>query len=158
MYDIILFVIASAIMVLSGIAIFYQKSIMRAVVALTIAFTASSFIFFILGQNFIALLQLFIFVGGMSTYLIVAVSSEYKKINKIEFSAICAIALMIGLGFLLILTGVQFSTATTQVSMSTFFVDVFQSYYPIIFAAIIMLFLVAMGSVIVIRRFVKLSS
>ena len=95
MYSFEFFSIVSAIMIISGIAIFYQKSIMRAVIALSISFVASSLIFFILNQQFIALLQLFVFVGGMSTYLIVAVSSEYRKINKIDFIKIGVAAIII---------------------------------------------------------------
>ncbi len=156
MIDTIFFGIISAIMIASGVLVFYQKSIMRAVIALTVAFTSSAIIFFILGQAFIALLQLFVFVGGLSTYLIVAVSSEYKKINLKGFIRLCIVAILVCAGMMLLLFKATFNTSQAAESMSSFFIEVFQSYFPIIFMALVMLFLTAIGSVIVIRRFVKL--
>ncbi len=158
MYSFGLFSIVSAVMITSGIGIFYQKSIMRAVIALSVSFIASSLIFFILNQEFIALLQLFVFVGGMSTYLIVAVSSEYKKINRIDFIKIGVAAIIISMSFSLLFTVINFNTANTAPGMSVYFATAFEEYYPIIIAAVIMLFLAAIGSVIVIRKFVTLIS
>lgn len=158
MYSVELFSIVSVVMIISGISIFYQKSIMRAVIALSISFIASSLIFFILNQQFIALLQLFVFVGGMSTYLIVAVSSEYKKINKIDFIKIGVAAIIISMSFSLLFTVINFNASNTAPGMSVYFATAFEEYYPVLVAAVIMLFLAAIGSVIVIRKFVTLVS
>ncbi|MEM0200929.1 MAG: NADH-quinone oxidoreductase subunit J [Candidatus Micrarchaeaceae archaeon] len=156
MIEIISFIIVSFVMLISSIMIFYQKSIMRAVILLTMTFAFSSIIFFILNQNFIALLQLFIFVGGMSTYLIVAVSSEYKKINKIEFGKICIIAVIIFIAIFLSLIGIANNNSINTSNMTSYFAYAFQSYYPIIYASIVMLFLTSIGSILIIRKYVKL--
>ncbi len=156
MIEVISFAIVSFIILLSSIMIFYQKSIMRAVVLLTISFGSSSLIFFILNQNFIALLQLFIFVGGMSTYLIVAVSSEYKKIKEIDFVKICIVAAVIFSAVFLSIVGVTSNNAVQSTNMSSYFAYTFENYFPLIYATIVMLFLTSMGSVLIIRKYVKL--
>lgn len=156
MFEVISFAIVSFIILLSSIMIFYQKSIMRAVILLTVSFGASSLIFFILNQNFIALLQLFIFVGGMSTYLIVAVSSEYKKIDKIEFIKMSIIAAVIFIAIFLSIIGVVTTNTLQSTDMITYLGYAFQGYFPIIYAAIIMLFLTSIGSILIIRKYVGL--
>ncbi|MGC8479157.1 MAG: NADH-quinone oxidoreductase subunit J [Candidatus Micrarchaeia archaeon] len=155
MYEFIFLILFSFIIIISGIFIFYQKSIMRAVLMLTIAFGSSALIFFALGQNFIGLLQLFIFVGGMSTYLIVAVSSEYKKIENLDFLKITMIAAILFVSIFLSLYGIG-NSASNNIDMSRYFSSALENYYPILYMAIIILFLTAIGSVIIIRKYVKL--
>ncbi len=156
MIEIISFAIVSFIMLLSSIMIFYQRSIMRAVILLTISFGSSSAIFFILNQNFVALLQLFIFVGGMSTYLIISVFSEYKKINQVDFVKICIVAAVIFSAVFLSLIGITNNNTLQSTNMSTFFAYAFESYFPLIYLAIVMLFLTSIGSILIIRKYVKL--
>ena len=158
MYELFSFAVVSIVMIISAIGIFYQKRIMHSVVLLSIAFISSAFVFFILNQNFIAFLQLFIFVGGMSTYLIISVSSEFRKTRMIDFMKICivAIAITISISIGILNFHYQNSQVTVSQGFSNFFVYAFQQYYSIIFTSVIMIFLVAIGSVVVIRRFVRL--
>ncbi len=69
-------VIIIALLELVAIAfIFLSKSLLHSVISLTLAFIANSAIFLAIGQPFIAIIQLFIFVGGISTYALVGVAS-----------------------------------------------------------------------------------
>ena len=68
------FVVLSAILIFFALMIFKSKRLLHAVLALTGVFFMSSVVLLLLGQPLAALLQLVILVGGMSTYLIVAVA------------------------------------------------------------------------------------
>ena len=76
--SIVLFAIA-AFTIISAAWVFLSRKLMHSVIALTIAFTGSASVFALLGQAEMALLQLFVFVGGLSTYLIVAVAAEEDR-------------------------------------------------------------------------------
>ena len=82
--DIYVFIALAALAVIASIFIFLQKRLIHAVLFLAIVFVSSSIIFLLLGQTLIAVLQMLIFVGGLSTYLIVAVATEEKGANLIS--------------------------------------------------------------------------
>ncbi|MCL4372327.1 hypothetical protein M1373_03350 [Candidatus Marsarchaeota archaeon] len=73
---------------LSAIAcIFIFRQLLHAVLALTIAFVLNSALFLVLQQPLLAIIQLFILVGGISTYALVGVASasfsRFKHTNKL---------------------------------------------------------------------------
>src|SRR5208283_373994 len=75
----IIFIIISILTIGSAMAVFFSKRLLHAVLALTLAFGGSALFFLYADQPFAAFLQLFILVGGLSTYLIVALASEESK-------------------------------------------------------------------------------
>ncbi len=137
----------------AALAIFFQRSLMRAVTALALSFFGSAIVFYALGQGLLALLQLLVFVGGLSTYLIVAVSTEHREFgNRLTLVALSAV-LIVGLSVMLF--GVQ-EMQQKSTDTSTYIAAAFSAYWPIIFIVALALFGAAMASVLVIRRFVKL--
>lgn len=74
MYPVV-FIVLSLVELLSITLIFVFKDIPHSVLALSMAFFLNSLLFLILEQPLLALIQLFIMVGGISTYLFVGVAS-----------------------------------------------------------------------------------
>ncbi len=139
----------------SGIAMILQRRLVHSVIFLAVAAAFSSFIFLYLNQVLVALLQLLVFVGGLSTYLIVAVASEVKRVKIRNVAAFFIAAFIIVAGLMAAVFSLQAPTgggndfsAAAQNGIST--------YYPVLFISVFLLFAAAIGSVIVIKRFTKL--
>ncbi len=152
------FATLSIILVLFALMIFKSKNLINAILSLTGVFFMSSMILFFLGQALVALLQLIILVGGLSTYLIVAVASEPSKDKKVHvwaftlvfavlFVILVPLAISIGNGYYLSAGSGNFVLAAAN-DFST---------YPYLFFVIALLVAAsAIGSVAVIRKIVKL--
>lgn len=157
MLDIFAFGIIAAITLISAILIFLQKKLIHAVVALSAAFLGSALLFFLIGQTLIALLQLIVFVGGFSTYLIVAVATEEKSANLISLRhfAILAVILFVGMAALLL----QYLPSTIT-NASTGFLNAassaFQSSYALFYVMLVLLFSISISGVLIIRKFTRL--
>lgn len=151
------FLAISALTLISALILFLSRRLLHAVLALTFVFLGSALIFLYLGQTFAALLQLFIFVGGLSTYLIVAVASEESKSSlKLPTFILLVIIVVGGLSALLINSGLN---STPPASPNDFVASAgaaLSTYYPFLFALLILLFSAVMGSILILRKFVKL--
>lgn len=81
-----LFIIVALLELLSAMMIFVFKDILHIVIALASLFLFNSILFFILGEPIFAVLQLFIMVGGVSTYMIVGSgSASYSKFKHTNY-------------------------------------------------------------------------
>ena len=95
-----IFVIAAILEILSATMIFVFKDVLHSVLALSFFFIFNSALFFILEQPLLALLQLFLMVGGVSTFMFVGVgSTSYSKFRHTNFMAFVIIYLMLLLSF-----------------------------------------------------------
>ncbi|MCL5440747.1 MAG: hypothetical protein M1448_02605 [Candidatus Marsarchaeota archaeon] len=83
--DIVVFALWALASVAFASLIFYFKDIMHVAIALAFLFLSLSAVYLILGQPLLAVVQVFIMVGGVSTYLMVgsasAVVSRFKHSN-----------------------------------------------------------------------------
>ena len=151
----ILSILLASITVLAGLALFLQKRLLHSVVFMALAAAGSALIFLYLGQVLVVLLQLLVFVGGLSTYLIVAIATEEKQVKMRNAVAFVVISVVISAG---LLAAVSDTTAGTPAGndFSTVAQAGIASYYALIFVAVFLLFAAALGSVIVIKRFSKL--
>lgn len=139
----------------AAVSIFLFDRIIHAVIALTAAFFGSSLVFLFLGQVFAALLQLFVLVGGLSTYLIVAVATEERNKNRITPSYFFIIAVLSAL----VLSTSVITSGSGPVGNNSFLAAAtaaFQSYYLLFYAVVFLLFSTALGSILIIKRFIKL--
>jgi len=79
--------------------IFISKTLLHSVLSLTLAFIGNSALFLILQQPLLAIIQLFIFVGGISTYALVGVASasfsRFRHTNRLAFIAIFLVFLAV---------------------------------------------------------------
>lgn len=156
MLDIYLFYAIAALTVISSLFIFVQRKLIYAVIALTAAFLGSSLLFLLLGQTLVAMLQLIVFIGGLSTYMIVAVSSEEKnsKMIKLPIFAIVFVLLLVGLS--LTLGYVPSQSQNNAPSFLNAASSAFQSQYPTLYLIVIMLFAITISGTLIIKKFVRL--
>lgn len=157
MLETLAFVIIAAITLISSILIFIEKKLIHAVVALSLAFTGSALLFFMLGQTLIALLQLIVFVGGFSTYLIVAVATEEKTVKLISLREFLTLALIfsVGSGFFL-LNYLPSSNNNVEASFLATASSAFTTSYSVFYVILVLLFAVSISGVLIIRKFTRL--
>lgn len=92
----ITFAVAAFIEILTVISIFYFKNILHVALSLTAAFFFNSILFLVLNQPILAVLQLFIMVGGISTLLFVGVASaEFSKFTFTRIAVLFAMWLVL---------------------------------------------------------------
>ncbi len=151
----IAFILVAALTAVSGAAIFISRRLIHSVIALTIAFLGSALAFLLMGQAFIALLQLFIFVGGLSTYLIVAVASEDAGFS-IDMRRFLLLLVLVAIGLLPVLTFRLPGPSSAPADFTAAAGTALSYYYPLLLAMVILLFSSVMGSILVIKRFVRL--
>jgi NADH:ubiquinone oxidoreductase subunit 6 (subunit J) len=72
------FAVLSALAVISAYLVALERSVFHSALSLAAVFTFGSLLLLFIGQYVIALLQLFVLVGGLSVYLVVSVASEAK--------------------------------------------------------------------------------
>ncbi len=148
------FVIIALFTVGSSIAIFVEKKLLHSVLALTMAFLGSALIFISLGQTLVALLQLFVLVGGLSTYLIVAVASDENK-REINLSGFFVALAVLGIAM-----SIFSQSSVLSILYDNSFINsmalVFSNYYIVFYILVFMLLSTTIGSILVLRKFVKL--
>ena len=152
-----------AITVVPAILIFFERKPLHSVICLAVSEAGSSLIFVYLGQTLVALLQLFVFVGVLSAYMMIAAASEEKQAvapsgrarHWIKFFA-AALAVAAVLSLVLDGIGAGHQPAPAGNSFSSSAEIAFGSEYSLLFASIFLLFAAAAGSVLVIRRFSKM--
>lgn len=152
----IIVIALAALLLASSAAVFLFKRLMHAVLALTMAFAASALIFLYLDQVLVALLQLFIFVGGLSTYLIVAISNEEKGSVHGNLPMFAIVAVVLTVALLAAVQSLPSGLALSGNDMLQTAPAAFGSYYPIFYALALLLFSASAGTVIFIKKFVKL--
>ena len=92
--EVLTFVLIAIFTLGSAFFVYLSKSIMRSAIALAIAFFGGSLAILFNGESILALMQLLIFVGGLSTYFIITLSLEHGKsrnANLIYFSILAIV-------------------------------------------------------------------
>ncbi|MGC8587171.1 MAG: hypothetical protein ACP5K9_02695 [Candidatus Micrarchaeia archaeon] len=148
----------AAIAVLSlvfSMLVFAAKKLLHAVLALTSVFALSAALFALLGQELVALLQLFIFVGGLSLYLMVTIAAEYRGSEYTRLSYIPIIAIVVAAAMLLPMAGIFYVQQQSNSFLSAASAG-FSNYYAILYFIATMLFAVGIGSILVLKRLVRL--
>lgn len=115
----IIAIVAFGLMAIAAaIAMFFQRSIFKAAIFLSASFAFSSVILIVIGEYLVAILQLLILVGGIATYLIVAVASEQNRHDNginVPMLFIVAAASSIIIGYLLYPGTIGINTSGTGI-------------------------------------------
>ncbi|MGC8710240.1 MAG: hypothetical protein ACP5RF_01345 [Candidatus Micrarchaeia archaeon] len=154
----ILFALISLFTLASAIVMLLSRKLLRAVIALAFAFTGSSLIFLMLQQSILALLQLFVFVGGLSTYLIVAVAAEPKLSKNMNARNFAAAATALLIAFFFIVYKFAYANTTTSTYSGSFVTSAgiaIGHYYALLGIIIFLPFASAIGSILLIKRLTK---
>ena len=147
----------SAFTIISALYVFLERRLLHSVAALALAFVGTAFVFAILGQVLVAILQLIVFVGGLSTYLVVAVASEERNAMLLRIPLFAAMAVVVAATFIMTLhyapsySAVQGGSAFTASAVS-----VFASQYALLYVMAALLFGTVISGVLVIKRFSRL--
>jgi NADH-quinone oxidoreductase subunit J len=152
--------ILAALIVIGASLIFAFKDVLHVAVALSFVFLVNSLIFLLLNQPLLAVIQLFIMIGGVSVYLFVGVAaasySHFKYTNYIALAAV-AIALFAVMTYGAYNTGTV-SLAHSQALANSYsaaqVVSSLTSRYTIIslYAITLMLFLLATAAIPILNR------
>ena len=152
-------VVLSAFIIITlapAVLMFLQRRLLNAVVCLAASAVGSSLLFLYMGQTLAALLQLFVFVGGLSTYLVVAVASEEKRAGMLGKARFLIAAVAVGAGLALVLKGIDFGQQQAANGFVGSAEIAFGGQYALLYAASFLVFAAAAGSVLVLRRFSKM--
>ena len=88
----LLFAAVAALEVISAILIFTFRNVLHSVLALSMTFLFNSILFLALQQTLLALIQLFIMVGGVSTYIFVGVADS--GLSRFRHTSLLALGIM----------------------------------------------------------------
>ncbi len=148
-----LFIIAALLELLSAALVLCFRNILHTILALSMLFVFNSAMFLILGQPLLALLQLFIMVGGISTYLFVgAASASYSKFRNTNYGLFAIMSILIFFLF----TAKVGNTNPVSAEQNTLSVSlVSQSLganVGILYLLTIMLFGVGIGSILLMKK------
>lgn len=154
MYEITIFILAIvAILEFAAISfIFISRSILHSVLSLTLAFVANSALFLLMKQPFLAIIQLFVLVGGISTYALVGVASasfsKFPHTNKIAF---VAVFIILSLAILYPIFGLKIVPSTQNQFGSQQIKYGIENYMGLFYLITAMLFGTAIGSIVLFK-------
>lgn len=148
-----LFIIFALLEVLSAALVLVFRNILHIVLALSFLFIFNSVMFLMLGQPFLALIQLFIMVGGISTYIFVGVGStsysKFKNVNKVAF--VIAYLAIFAL-FVYKLYGIGVSSKGENIVSGAMISGSLSSGIGLLYMFAVMLFGVGFGSILLMKR------
>ncbi|MEM0150099.1 MAG: hypothetical protein QXW10_04340 [Candidatus Micrarchaeaceae archaeon] len=151
--DVIFFTVA-VFEVASVVAVFKLKDILHAAIALASVFFANSLLFLFMGQDLLAILQLFIMIGGVSTYIFVGVASgsfsHFKHTSYIGL-AVISIILALVLVYPLLSTGFSVGASSGALTQSEISANLSSSIQYVYLIAIF-IFAVSIGAVVVMKK------
>jgi NADH-quinone oxidoreductase subunit J len=150
----ILFALLVLLEIASISLVFEAKNVLHSVIMLSISFIISSLIFAFIGQPLIALLQIFIMVGGVMTYMFIGMASagisRFKHVSYISL-ALYSIIILAVLSYSVM--NASYTEGANNLSRSSIALQL-TSGLGIIAVAVIALFGVGIGSIVLLKALV----
>ncbi len=148
-----IFLAIAALEVASVIAVYTLRDILHAAIALASVFFANSLLFLLMGQDLLAILQLFIMIGGVSTYIFVGVASpSFSHFKHTSYIRLAVVAALLSAALLYPLLSAGFSVgAPNQLSQGSISASLSSSVEYLYFITIFV-FAVSIGAVIALRK------
>ncbi len=158
----ILLLASCILVVLFSLGIFISRRLLRSVILLALAAVGSAALLAIIGEELIAILQMLVFVGGISTYMIVSFGSEPElKRQSAKSEAARLIAFLASFVLLSALLVYSFAGATygsasqQQADLLAYVASAFDKYYLFMYLLLLMLFAVVISSILAVKRFIR---
>jgi NADH:ubiquinone oxidoreductase subunit 6 (subunit J) len=152
-YVAVAFIILALLEIFAACLIFIFKDMLHSVLALAFVFIFNSAMFLVMQQPLLAVMQLFIMVGGVATYAFVGVSSvNYSKFKHTNYFAfgIIFILLFVSMAY----RAVQAATVTTE--QNTLSISLITKSLGlnigILYLIALMLFGVGFGSILLMKK------
>ncbi|MDE1869168.1 MAG: hypothetical protein KGH60_04370 [Candidatus Micrarchaeota archaeon] len=151
-YAPIFFALAAIEIILIAL-IFVFKDVLHSVLALSMAFFFNSVLFLALGQPLLALIQLFIMVGGVSTYVFVGVASiSFSNFRHTRFAALAGLSVAAFLILSYKMLSVQLPEAQANVFAINSIGPAISSNVALFYVILFMVFSVSLGSILLLKR------
>lgn len=152
-----IFVLLLMAALFAAMIIFIEKDLFKAALGLAVVFASSAGIILLLGQPLIALFQLLILVGGLSTYLIVAVASEGRAGFLHTNMLVLSISFIVLGGVLLYAIAMHpYPGSLTGAAIGQSISLSISEYYPLMYAMVFLLFSIGIGSILLMRRVIRM--
>lgn len=147
------FITVAALEILSVILIFVFKDVLHSILALSSFFLLNSILFFMLEQPIIALLQLFIMVGGVTTYLFVGVASaSYSHFKHTNYIALIFLSAATTFLFLYKVSDTRFLNTQQNFLSDQAISAALTSNIGLLYIIAFMLFSIGLGSIILLKN------
>lgn len=147
------FMVLALLEVLFATMIFIFKDLLHVVLAFALAFLFNSALFFLLGQPFLALLQLFIMVGGVSTYLFVGVgSTSFSKFKYTNYTYLAVTYLAVFFTFIFRMQNVLPIFPEQNALSIQLIAQTFSSNLGLLYVMAAMLFGIGLSSIVIMKK------
>ncbi|MDE1869608.1 MAG: hypothetical protein KGH71_01315 [Candidatus Micrarchaeota archaeon] len=157
MLELLLFVFLAAVGIVSGVVLLAQKSLFKSAISLAILFVAVGGFILLTNQTLITLFQLFILVGGLSTYLIVAVASERESaFRHVDMRVFAVVFVLFGALMVYAIAINAGPAAPTTPGIMAEVSSAIGSYYGLMGAVVFLMFAIGIGSIMLIKKVVRI--
>lgn len=148
-----MFIALASAELLSILLIFIFKDIVHSVLALATNFFINSLLFLMLDQPLLALIQLFIMVGGISTYLFVGIApAGFSRFKRTSYILLLILSIAFFTACFYRVTSISFPVQQQNLlsgqALTTYLTSGIGQLYIITFV----LFGVALGSIVILRK------
>ncbi len=153
MISILVFVLASILGLVLATFLFAFKDILHSALALAAVFVVNSLFFLLLAQPLLAIIQLFIMVGGIATFIFVGVASapfenfNYTKVRRLTLTWLLLFALMV-----IPLNFVVFNVQQTSVFNGASIVNSLSSDSGIFYLMLLLMFGTSIGAIMLLKK------
>ena len=150
------FLVIAAFELVSIAAIFALKDLLHIGIMLAGIFLLNSLMFLILDQPLFAIIQLFILIGGITTYFVIGVAStSYSKFAHTNIVKLAAVSIILFAVIAYPIHALQFSQGAQGTVAGSGIANSISAYLPLFYIITIMLFSAAFGSIILFKRIGK---
>ena len=142
----------------AAVSVYLLKSVMHATIALAMVFLFNSLMFLVLGQPLLAVIQAFVVIGGIATYLIVGTATAQRVgFKHVRVSVFVAMLLLFTTVLNYSIYGTNFSSLPKN-SCSATGIEAMLSSIGLLYIIVLMLFGVSIGSIVLFKRFKKIEA
>jgi NADH-quinone oxidoreductase subunit J len=149
----VLFAVLSLVELASLMLLYLLKDALHSVLALAVALSASALILLALQQPLIALMQLFITVGGIATYLLAAVASvDTKPSVSANMAALALLSIALFATLCYVTSGTGFTMQQGAVLSVQSIVSSMSANVTLLYTVTLALFCIGIGAIALMRK------
>lgn len=153
MIGVILFAIVSIGAIVLSYLVFVLKDVLHAALALASLFFFNSLFFLLVGQPLLAVVQLFIMVGGIATFLFVGVGSiAYSRFRHTRMVTLVIIWAALFLTLTAALNGISFTAGQPSTFWAGNIASSLDSSAPLFYVMALAMFGVSLGAILLLKK------
>jgi NADH-quinone oxidoreductase subunit J len=153
MIDLALFLIISVMGLMLSFLVFTLKDILHSALALSAVFFVNSLLFFMLDQPLLAVVQLFIMIGGITTFLFVGVASTaYSRFKYTSANGLAILCVVVFVILVIPLNYVQMTPTQPGIFSSASIAASLGASYALFYLMLFTMFSVALGAILLLKK------